>query len=70
MGVAIGRPTVIAPELREGTLVPAFESHSEVRSSYCLTTTSTASRKPEVQAFREWVLQMATNERLATSAGT
>ena len=25
MGAAIGRPTVIAPELREGALVPVFE---------------------------------------------
>ena len=42
MGVAIGRPTMIAPELWEGTLVPVIESASEIRSSCCLITTSSA----------------------------
>ena len=59
MGVAIGRPTVIARELREGTLVPLFDRHNEVRTSCCLITTSAARRKPEVQAFREWILKEA-----------
>ena len=63
MGVAIGRPTVIARDLREGTLVPLFDRHNEVRTSCCLITTSVARRKPEVQAFRAWVRQMAANER-------
>ena len=53
IGVAIGRPTVIARELREGTLVPLFDRHKEVRTSCCLITTSAARRKPEVQAFRK-----------------
>lgn len=64
MGVAIGRPMLIARELREGTLVPLFDSHSLARTSCCLITTATARRKPEVQAFRKWVLQMAATERL------
>ena len=50
MGMAIGRPTVIGPELREGALVPVSERYSEVRSSSCLVATSTARRKPEVEA--------------------
>ena len=54
--MAIGRPTVIGPELKEGTLVPVFESHSGVRSSCCRIATSPARRKPEVRAFRGWIL--------------
>ncbi len=65
MGAAIGRPTVIAPELREGALVPVFEFYREVRSSSCVIATSTARRKPEVQVFREWLLEMADDERWA-----
>ena len=40
-----------------------FDRHNEVRTSCCLITTSVARRKPEVQAFRAWVRQMAANER-------
>ena len=58
MGAAIGRPTVIAPELREGTVVLVFDSHSEVHSRAAASiTTSAARRKPEIQAFSEGVLQ-------------
>ena len=50
MGTAIGRPTVIGPELREGTVVSVSELYSEVRSRSWLVATSTARRKPEVKA--------------------
>ena len=50
MGGAIGRPTVIGPELREGALVPVSELYSEVRISSRLVATSTARRKPEMKA--------------------
>ena len=56
MGAAIGRPTTIVPELEQGTLVPLFDRDSTLRTRCCLMTTAAARRKPEVQAFREWIL--------------
>ena len=39
MGVAIGRPTAIAPELREGNAgSPSSRTNAKVRSSWCLIT--------------------------------
>lgn len=57
MGASVGRPTTIIPELEEGTLVPLFDRSKEVRTRCCLMTTAAARRKPEVQAFREWILE-------------
>ena len=68
MGVAIGRASIIAPELQQGTLVPLFERHSEAHTRCCLISTPAARRRPEVQAFREWILQQAANERPADTA--
>ena len=64
MGVAVGRPAVIARELGEGTLVPLLHDQNEMRTRCLLITTAAARRKREVQGFREWVLQMAASERL------
>ena len=63
MGAAIGRPTVIAGELRQGTLVPLFDQRSEAHTSWWLISTPAARRKPEVQAFRQWIILQAANER-------
>ena len=60
-------PTVIAAELREGRLVPVFESQSETRSSCGPISTSPARQKPEISAFRGWFLAMAANERMVTA---
>ena len=56
IGTAIGKPTTIVPELEQGTLVPLFDRDSTLRTRRCLMTTAAARRKPEVQAFREWML--------------
>ena len=64
MGVVLGRPSVIARELGEGTLVPLFPRQNGTRTSCCLITTTAATRRQEVQLFRDWLLQMAANERL------
>ena len=61
MGAAIGRPTTIIPELEQGALVPLFDRPSTVRTRCCLMTTAAARRKPEVQAFREWILERTHN---------
>ena len=59
MGAAIGHPRVVARELEQGTLVPLFDRHDEALERCCLITTLAAMRKPEVRAFREWILQAA-----------
>ena len=58
LGVTIGRPGVIAPELEDGRLVALFEHEAGVPGRCCLVTNS-AGRRPEVAAFREWVLDAA-----------
>ena len=59
IGAAIGRSMLIAPELGGGTLVPVFEHQTEVPERCCLITTAASRQRPEVQAFREWVLSEA-----------
>ncbi len=59
MGAAVGRPKTIVPELEEGTLVPLFDRHNDVPTRCCMMTTAAARRKPEVRAFREWILESA-----------
>ena len=56
MGAAVGRPTTIVPELEQGTLVPLFDRNIEMPTRCSLMTTIAARRRPEVQAFREWIL--------------
>ena len=59
LGIAIGRPMLIAHELESRTLVPVFETQSEAPERCCLITTAAARQRPEVQAFRDWVLREA-----------
>ena len=65
MGVAIGRPTSVGPELQEGTLVPLLDRSTGPRSSCCLVSTATARSRPEVRAFRDWILKEAAEQRLS-----
>ena len=59
IGVAIGRQILIARELQRRTLVPLLDRQAEAPERCCLITTAAARRRPEVQAFREWVLSEA-----------
>ena len=59
IGAAIGRPMLIAHELESRTLVPVFDSQAEAPERCCLITTAAARQRPEVQAFRKWVLREA-----------
>ena len=59
IGAAIGRPMLIARELESRTLVPVFERQAEAPERCCLITTTASRQRPEVQAFREWVLEEA-----------
>ena len=68
MGVAIGRPTTIARELQQGTLVPLMDQLTGPRSSCCLVSTPAARSRREVRAFRDWILQEAAGQRPAPVA--
>ena len=68
LGVTIGHPTVIAPELERGALVPLFRDHSDARTRCCLITTAAARHKPEVQALRQWLLPDAAGRFARTSS--
>ena len=59
IGVAIGRPMLIARELESRTLVRVFDRQAETPERCCLITTAASRQRPEVQAFREWVLEEA-----------
>ena len=59
LGVAVGRPVLIARELEGRTLVPVFDRQAAAPERCCLITTAAGRQRPEVQAFREWVLQEA-----------
>ena len=60
IGAAVGRPMLIARELESRTLVPVFDHQAEAPERCCLITTTASRQRPEVQAFREWVLEEAT----------
>ena len=57
LGAAIGRPVLIAPELENGTLVPVLNHQADTPERCCLITTTASRQRPEVQAFRHWILQ-------------
>ena len=59
LGAAVGRPMLIAEELERRTLVPLFERQEEAPERCCLITTAAARQRPELQAFRDWVLAEA-----------
>ena len=59
LGAAVGRRTLIADELRSGTLVPALNDQRNTPERCCLITTTDSRNNPQVQAFREWILRQA-----------
>ena len=59
LGAAIGRPMLIAGELQNRTLVPLFDRQEEAPERCCLITTAASRQRPELQAFREWILREA-----------
>ena len=59
MGAAIGRPMLIAREIERGALVPIFNRQAKAPERCCLITIVASRHKPEVQAFREWILSEA-----------
>lgn len=60
MGVALGHSLMIARELEQGALVTLFDSPVAAPAPYLLVTAAASSTKPEVVAFRRWILGHAT----------
>ena len=59
LGAAIGRRMLIARELTYRTLVPLFDYQEEAPERCCLITTAASRQRPELRAFREWILREA-----------
>ena len=57
--VAIYLAMLIARELEDRTLVRVFDQQVKAPERCCLITTAVSRQRPEVQAFREWVLEEA-----------
>lgn len=57
MGVAIGSPSTLERELRQGSLVALFDDDIGPRMTCCLVSTAAARSRTEVQAFRNWVVK-------------
>ena len=64
LGAAVGRPSTIDRELQQGSLVALFDRNSGPRTSCCLVSTAAARARPEVRAFRDWILREAATQRL------
>ena len=62
MGVALGHSLMIARELEEGQLVTLFDTPVPAPDRYLLVTSPASRRKPEVRAFREWILEQRLGE--------
>ena len=63
MGVALGHALMIARELEQGTLVSLFDARVTAPARYLLVTARASMAKPQVQAFRAWVLGQANSRR-------
>ena len=59
MGVALGHASMIAGEIEQGTLVALSDAQVAAPARYLLVTTPTSGDRPEVQAFRKWILAQA-----------
>ena len=69
LGAGVGRRMLIARELARGDLVPLFKRQAEAPERCCLITTAASRQRPEVQAFRQWILEEAENGGRRASDG-
>ena len=65
IGVALGHSLMIARELEQGTLVTLLDSPVAAPGPYLLVTATGSRTKPEVVAFKQWILGHATGSNLA-----
>ena len=59
MGVALGHSRMIAPEVQSGRLVTLLDAPVAAPGRYLLATRPGSEEKPEVRAFRAWLLDLA-----------
>ena len=59
MGVALGHSLMITRELEQGTLVTLFDARVTAPARYLLVTAPASLGKPQVRAFRHWILGQA-----------
>lgn len=69
MGVAIGHSMLVAPELERGSLVSLLGPPVAAPARYFLATGPGVEGKPEVEAFREWVVDLARGMKERTESG-
>ena len=63
MGVAIGCPSTLERELRQGSLVALFDTDTGPRMTCCLVTPAASGARTEVRAFRDWIVREGTAQR-------
>ena len=63
MGVAIGTPSTMERELRQGSLVALFVTDTGPRITCCLATAAASRSRTEVRAFRDWIFRQRTARR-------
>ena len=59
IGAIVGRPMLVSEELKNRALVPLFDRQAEALERCCLITTAASRQRPEVRAFRAWILDEA-----------
>jgi LysR family glycine cleavage system transcriptional activator len=57
LGVVLGIPALAAADLAAGRLVAPFSLHVPSRVAYYLVCPEAASERPEITAFRAWLLR-------------
>lgn len=62
-GVVLSSPILVESELREGTLCEPWDLSLPVRKGYYVVHPHQAGLRPAVQAFKDWLLDVAASER-------
>ena len=67
LGVVATLPFLAAPELAAGRLILPFELQVPLKSAYYVVSTEAGAARPEVAAFRAWMLEEAARSCLSSS---
>jgi LysR family glycine cleavage system transcriptional activator len=59
MGVALGLSPIVGDALADGRLVAPFDTHIPARDAHFLITPADVAERPDVAAFRDWLLAEA-----------
>jgi LysR family glycine cleavage system transcriptional activator len=66
VGVVATMPVLAAEDMAAGRLIAPFELHVPLASAYYLVCQESASTRPAVALFRDWLLQESTRESRPT----